>query len=136
MPVAAMQASQEDVRAFIQEYFDASKSTDADKILSYYTDDIVLSLPTGTLDGKSAVRGSFVVPFIAGFPGNAHSIRNLAHATNLAAVEWSFDAVHKGSFANIPLPINPCMSPAALFTNTTPQLARSPLVASISISLP
>jgi predicted ester cyclase len=30
-----------------------------------------------------------------------HSIRNLAHTKNLVAVEWSFDAEHKGTFANI-----------------------------------
>jgi steroid delta-isomerase-like uncharacterized protein len=43
-----------------------------------------------------------VRPFIAAFPGNVHSIRNLAHTTDLVAVEWSFDAEHKGTFANIP----------------------------------
>jgi steroid delta-isomerase-like uncharacterized protein len=96
-----MQSSPEDVRAFIQEYFDAWKSTDANKILSYYTDDVVLHLPTGKLDGKAAVRDSFVVPFITAFPGNIHSIRNLAHASNLVAVEWSFTAIHKGPFASI-----------------------------------
>jgi predicted ester cyclase len=47
------------------------------------------------------VRDNFVVPFVAGFPGNVHSIRNLAHARNLAAVEWNFDAVHSGSFAGV-----------------------------------
>jgi len=102
MPVATMQYSLEDVRAFIQEYFDAWKGIDANKILSYYTDDVVLHLPTGKLAGKAAVRDSFVVPFITAFPGNIHSIRNLAHASNLVAVEWSFDAVHKGTFADIP----------------------------------
>lgn len=95
------QAAPEDVRAFIQEYFDAWKGTDEQKILAYYSDDIVLQLPTGTLQGKSAVRDNFVRPFIAGFPGNIHAIRNLAHAKNLVAVEWSFEAVHTGTFANI-----------------------------------
>lgn len=93
-------AAPEDVRAFIQEYFDAWKSTDIQKILGYYSDDVVLQLPTGTLEGKPAVRDKFVIPFVTGFPGNVHSIRNLAHARNLVAVEWSFEAVHKGTFAN------------------------------------
>jgi steroid delta-isomerase-like uncharacterized protein len=101
MQAVAIQAAPEDVRAFIQEYFDAWKGTDEDKILAYYSDDVVLHLPTGTLQGKTAVRDNFVRPFIAGFPGNAHAIRNLAHAKNLVAVEWSFDAVHKGAFAEI-----------------------------------
>jgi len=101
MQVAATQAAQENVRTFIQEYFDAWKGTDEDKILAYYSDDVVIHLPTGTLEGKTAVRDNFVRPFIAAFPGNVHSIRNLAYAANLIAVEWSFDAVHKGAFANI-----------------------------------
>jgi steroid delta-isomerase-like uncharacterized protein len=101
MQAVAIQAAQEDVRAFIQEYFDAWKGTDEHKILAYYTDDVVLHLPTGTLEGKAAVRDNFVRPFIAGFPGNVHAIRNLAHARNLVAVEWSFEAVHKGPFANV-----------------------------------
>jgi predicted ester cyclase len=61
----------------------------------------VLHLPTGALNGKAAVRDNFVRPFIAAFPGNIHAIRHLAHARNLVAVEWSFEAVHSGSFANI-----------------------------------
>jgi steroid delta-isomerase-like uncharacterized protein len=101
MQVAAAQAAPENVRAFIQEYFDAWKGTDEDKILAYYSDDVVIDLPTGTLEGKTAVRDDFVRPFIAAFPGNVHSIRNLANARNLVAVEWSFEAVHKGGFANI-----------------------------------
>ena len=101
MQVAAAQAAPENVRAFIQEYFDAWKGTDEDKILAYYSDDVVIQLPTGTLEGKIAVRDNFVRPFIAAFPGNVHSIRNLAHAKNLVAVEWSFDALHKGDFGKI-----------------------------------
>jgi steroid delta-isomerase-like uncharacterized protein len=97
----ATQAAPVDVRTFIQEYFDAWKGTDEDKILAYYSDDVVIHLPTGTLEGKQAVRDNFVRPFIAAFPGNVHAILNLAHATNLVAVEWSFEAVHKGTFANI-----------------------------------
>ncbi len=93
-------AAAEDVRAFIQEYFDAWTDTDIQKILVYYSDDVVLHLPTGTLEGKSVVRDKFVIPFVNGFPGNVHSVRNLVHARNLVAVEWSFEAVHKGTFAN------------------------------------
>ena len=101
MQVALAQVAPENVRAFIQEYFDAWKGTDEHKILGYYSDEVVLHLPTGILEGKAAVRDNFVRPFITAFPGNVHSIRNLAHARNLVAVEWSFEAVHKGAFANI-----------------------------------
>jgi steroid delta-isomerase-like uncharacterized protein len=101
MQNAAVQATPGDIRTFVQKYFDAWKGTDEDKILAYYSDDVVIHLPTGTLEGKMAVRDNFVRPFIAGFPGNVHSIRNLAHTKNLVAVEWSFDAEHRGTFANI-----------------------------------
>jgi steroid delta-isomerase-like uncharacterized protein len=101
MQAAAIQTAPDQVRAFIQEYFDVWKGTDEDKILAYYSDDVVLHLPSGSLEGKTAVRDNFVRPFIAAFPGNVHSIRNLAHAKNLAAVEWNFEAVHKGPFANV-----------------------------------
>ena len=102
MPATTVQAPPEVVRTFIQEYFDAWKGTDEDKILAYYADGVVIQLPTGTLEGKAAVRDSFVRPFIGAFPGNVHAIRNLAHANNLVAVEWSFEATHTGSFAGVP----------------------------------
>jgi len=96
------QAEMEVVGLFIAEYFDAWKGTNENQILAYFSDDVVLRLPTGALDGKAAVRDNFVRPFIAAFPGNVHSIRNLAHGRGMVAVEWSFEAVHKGAFANSP----------------------------------
>src|SRR5262245_51986402 len=62
---ATAQAAPEEVRAFVQEYFDAWKGTDEDKILSYYSDDVVIHLPSGSLEGKAAVRDHFVRPFVA-----------------------------------------------------------------------
>ena len=101
MQAAATQAAPDDVRAFIQDYFDAWKGTDEHRILAYYSDDIVLHLPMGTFEGTTAVRDNFVHPIVAAFPGNVHAIRNLAHARNLVAVEWSFEAVHTGTFAGV-----------------------------------
>ena len=101
MQSTSVVAAPEEVRVFIQEYFDAWRGTDLQKILDYYSDDVVIQLPTGTLDGKQAVRDNFVIPFVDAFPGNVHSIVSLAHANNLVAVEWNFEAMHKGAFANI-----------------------------------
>ena len=102
MSATASQASPESVRTFVQEYFDAWKGTDESKILAYYAENVVIHLPTGILKGKSAVRDGFVHPFVTGFPGNVHSVRNLVFGGNLVAVEWSFEAVHSGAFAGIP----------------------------------
>ena len=68
--VVASQTQVESVRAFLDEYFEAWQGTDIDKIMGYYSDDVVIQLPTGTLTGKTAVRDNFVVPFVTGFPGN------------------------------------------------------------------
>ena len=133
---AAVQVAPESVRAFIQEYFDAWKGTDEHKILAYFSDDVVIHLPTGTLEGKTAVRDNFVRPFIAAFPGNVHSIRNLAHAKNLVAVEWSFEAVHKGAFAKIEATGKRFRFLAAPSTNTTSEPERFRWDGSISILRP
>ena len=52
MQATTMQAAPEDVRAFIQEYFDAWKGTDESKILAYYSGDVEIHLPTGALKVK------------------------------------------------------------------------------------
>ena len=57
---------------------------------------------SGAISPREPPRATiFARPFIAPFPGNVHAIRNLAHARSLAAVEWPFEAVHSGPFANI-----------------------------------
>jgi steroid delta-isomerase-like uncharacterized protein len=99
--VVASQSQVESVRVFLDEFFGAWQGTDIEKIMDYYSDDVVIQLPTGTLTGKTAVRDNFVVPFVAGFPGNVHTVQMLAHAENLVAVEWKFEAVHTGEFLGI-----------------------------------
>ena len=101
MQVMALQAAEEDVRAFVEEYVASWTGTDEDKILAYYSDNIVLRVPAGTFEGKTAVRDNWVRPFITAFPGNVNVILNLAYGKNLVAVEWSFEGVHTGSFGNI-----------------------------------
>src|SRR5262249_37940514 len=62
---------------------------DAAKILTYYSDDVVLHIPTGRLDGKAAVRDNVVRPLDEGFSGNVHVVQNLIHGINVVAVKWS-----------------------------------------------
>ena len=49
-----------DIREFIQEYFDAWQEGVTERILSYYSDDVVINLPGGPvlLEGKAAVTTS------------------------------------------------------------------------------
>ena len=44
----------------------------------------------------------FVLPFITGFPGNRHIAKNMIFGQDVVAVEWSFEAEHKGLFAGRP----------------------------------
>ena len=40
-------------------------------------------------------------PFLTAFPGHVNVILNLAYGKNMVAVEWSFEGVHSGPFANV-----------------------------------
>jgi len=99
MPVTNPIASDGDVRAFIEEYFEAWSGTDEDLILSYYSETISLEIPGTIINGKAALRDQFVRPFVAGFPGNHHVVKNMIFGRDVVVVEWSFEAAHKGPFA-------------------------------------
>jgi predicted ester cyclase len=99
MAVSTAIASVNDVRAFIDEYFKAWEGTDEDLILSYYAENVSLEIPGAIINGKAALRDQFVRPFIAGFPGNHHIVKNIIFGKEVIVVEWSFEAAHKGPFA-------------------------------------
>ena len=93
-----------DIRAFMQDYFDAWTEGDLWKILCYYSDDVTINLlgVPALLEAKAAVSSSYVWPFISAFPGHVHQIRNLVHQGKYVAIEWMFVGVHTGNFAGIP----------------------------------
>jgi len=99
MAVLTPIASVDDVRAFIDEYFEAWSGTDEALILSYYSENVSLELPGTVINGKAALRDQFVRPFVAGFPGNRHVVKNMIFGKDMVVVEWSFEASHKGPFA-------------------------------------
>jgi steroid delta-isomerase-like uncharacterized protein len=99
MAVSGAIASVNDVRAFIDEYFEAWSGTDEDLILSYYSETVSLELPGTVINGKAALRDQFVRPFVAGFPGNRHIVKTMIFGNDVVVVEWSFEAAHKGPFA-------------------------------------
>src|SRR5262245_2198636 len=95
-------ASSDDVRAFIEEYFEAWSGTDEERILSYYTDTILLEIPGMLLNGRAAVRDQFVRPYITGFPGNRHVTKSMSFGQGAVVVEWVFQADHTGAFSGRP----------------------------------
>lgn len=99
MGVSRIIASDTDVRTFIEEYFKAWEGTDENRILSYYAETVSLEIPGTLINGKAALRDQFVRPFVAGFPGNRHIVKNMIFGKNLVVVEWTFEAAHRGAFA-------------------------------------
>ena len=99
MAVSSTIASVDDVRAFIDEYFEAWSGTDEERILSYYSENVTLEIPGAIINGKAALRDQFVRPFVAGFPGNHHVVKKMIFGKGMVVVEWSFDAAHRGPFA-------------------------------------
>jgi PAS domain S-box-containing protein len=86
------------IESFIHEYFDAWGGTDEDRIMSYYADNVTVQIPGTLMQGSLAVREQFVRPFITGFPGNRHVVKNWIFGRDVVVVEWSFEAEHKGPF--------------------------------------
>ena len=99
MAVSTVISSVDDIRAFIDEYFTAWEGTDEGRILSYYSDTVSLEIPGAIINGKAALRDQFVRPFVAGFPGNRHIVKNMIFGKDVVVVEWTFEAAHKGAFA-------------------------------------
>lgn len=102
MAVPTALASVNDIRAFIDEYFEAWSGTDEDRILSYYAENVSLEIPGVLINGRAALRDQFVRPFIAGFPGNRHITKDMIFGKDAVVVEWSFEADHSGPFAGRP----------------------------------
>jgi PAS domain S-box-containing protein len=88
-----------DVESFIKEYYDAWSGTDLDRIMSFYTEDVVLQIPGLLMEGSEAVRNQFARPFTTAFPGNRHFVKNMIFGPGVVTVEFSFEAEHKGPFA-------------------------------------
>ena len=88
-----------DIESFINEYFGVWRGTDEDLIMSYYTENVSIQIPGALMEGQTAVREQFVRPFITGFPGNQHIAKKMIVGKDVVAVEWSFEAEHKGPFA-------------------------------------
>ncbi|HET8947015.1 MAG TPA: PAS domain S-box protein [Candidatus Polarisedimenticolia bacterium] len=87
------------VESFMAEYYAAWGGTDEARILSYYTEDVTVQIPGRLMQGTSAVLEQFVRPFITGFPGNRHDVRNMIFGRNVVTVEFVFAATHSGPFA-------------------------------------
>jgi predicted ester cyclase len=106
-----------DIESFIIDYYAAWGGTDEDRIMSYYAENVTVQIPGSLMQGKSAVREQFVRPFITGFPGNRHYVKNIIFGRDVVVVEFTFEAEHKGPFAGraatdarIELPGCGCMS--------------------------
>ena len=87
-----------DIELFMIEYYAAWGGTDEDRIMSYYAENVTVQIPGSLMQGKSAVREQFVRPFITGFPGNRHFVKNMTFGLNVVVVEFTFPSRTQGSF--------------------------------------
>ena len=88
-----------DIESFMIEYYAAWGGTDEDRIMSYYAENVKIQIPGGLMQGHSAVREQFVRPFITAFAGNRHFVKNIIFERDVAVIEFTFKAEHKGPFA-------------------------------------
>jgi PAS domain S-box-containing protein len=87
-----------DIESFMIEYYAAWGGTDEDRIMSYYAENVTIQIPGSLMQGQSAVREQFVRPFITAFAGNRHFVKNIVFGRNVAVIEFTFKAEHKGPF--------------------------------------
>src|SRR5262249_58591153 len=88
-----------DIESFMIEYYAAWGGTDEDRIMSYYAENVTIQIPGSLMQGHSAVREQFVRPFITAFAGNRHFVKNIIFEREVAVIEFTFKAEHKGPFA-------------------------------------
>jgi len=98
MAASVALVSVSDIRAFIDEYYEAWHGTDEDHILSYYAENVSMELPGMLINGKAELRDQVVRPFIAAFAGNRHIVKNMIFGKDTVVVEFSFEADHNGPF--------------------------------------
>src|SRR6516165_9473622 len=67
--------------------------------MSYYAENVTIQIPGGLMQGHSAVREQFVRPFITAFAGNRHFVKSIIFERDVAVIEFTFKAEHKGPFA-------------------------------------
>jgi PAS domain S-box-containing protein len=89
-----------DIESFILDYYAAWGGTDEDRILSYHAENVTVQIPGTLMQGRAALREHFVRPFITAFPGNRHILKNLVFGRDFVVVEFTFEAEHKGVFAD------------------------------------
>ncbi len=100
-PIQAISTS-DNAEDYLNAYFDAWRRGDIDEVMAYFTDDVEMVTPIGTLQGKDAVRNEFVAPFCVAFPGNVHEPQCVVYKEGVASVEWRFKAEHLGELNGIP----------------------------------
>ena len=84
------------LRRLIDDYFEAWRGTDSDRVLDYFSDDAVVTLlgDGAILSGKDIVAERWVIPMMRKYSGNDHQITSVLEADNQIAVEWLYTAVH------------------------------------------
>lgn len=94
------------LRGFIDEYFEAWRDGDPERVLGYFDEDAIIHLmgPIGILAGRKMVAEKWVIPTVTNYPGNIHQIKSFIEADDQAAVEWLFTGTHATTGKEIKIP--------------------------------
>ncbi len=94
------------LRRFMDQYFEAWRGGNPEKVLGYFSEDVVINLwgGAGTLAGKKMVAEQWVIPTVVNYPGNFHHIKNFLEAGDQVAVGWLFTGAHVTSGKEINIP--------------------------------
>ncbi len=94
-PRTSAQASGGALRSVFDRYFEAWHGSDPQKVLAFFSDDIVIDLVGGdNLKGKQAVGEKWVMPNMKQYPGNVHRVQQYFEMDDHAVIEWVFSAVN------------------------------------------
>jgi hypothetical protein len=93
------------VRLFMEQYFEAWGGGVPERVLSYFSEDVVIKLrgQAVALVGKDMVEKQWIVPTLKSYPKNRHCIKDFVEAGEQVTIEWLFTAVHARSGKQINL---------------------------------
>ena len=88
---------EEQVEAFMVNYFEVFDSYDMEAIMALYAADVSAQITAlGTLEGAEAVRDQWLVPFTSAFPDYSHTVNETTVEGARATVDFVFSGTHQG----------------------------------------
>ena len=90
-------SSKPDTKAFMTSYFDTFDAKVTDDILALYSETVTADITAlGKLEGRNAVRDTWLTPFTTAFPDYVHTVNTITVTDGRADVDFVFSGTHQG----------------------------------------